>query len=127
MNKERLETLAAIIEKLPHVIDYGTKEDVDKPAFSAFNMNAWQCGSVACIGGWAQHLWVPDAHPADAIDYEVANALGISIMQAAQLFFPDISDYRAVTPAQAAAVIRNLIATGEVDWNFKDTVEGIDL
>ena len=110
MNKERILELADVIEKVPlagHVlINEGPKEP------DHFNMIEWHCGSCACIGGWAEHIWKDEDN--------AAGALGLSYMQEARLFF--MRDYRgktamlSVTPSQAASCLRHLAETGIVDW-----------
>lgn len=109
MNKERLLELADVIENdtLPGVI---------------FDMRCWcrdarytrdhayECGAVCCIGGYAEQLW-PHALGA-------RGALGLDCETAKYLFFADLdSPIWNATRAQAAAVIRNLVATGRVDWD----------
>lgn len=117
MNIENLALLAERLEALP------------SPEFS---MCHWNCGTAACIGGWTERWW-PEQ---DAYD-----ALGLSDSyygEAKQLFFPnphrcsELADdngranalcdriwnrTQRLLPTDAAKVVRNLIATGKVDWS----------
>ena len=121
MNIERLNELADIIVMLPHARPepiYGEQP----PA--AFNMGMWHCGAVACIGGWAEALYLPDYHGAEPT-WEAGKALGLSEDEADQLFYPEEqSGWRAphtyddITPMMAAAVIRHLADTGIIDWGI---------
>lgn len=76
------------------------------------SMNAFpECGTAACISGWAQLLF-----PADADD-----VFGLESHEACELFMPrgwdDDKAYHLYTRARAVAVLDHLINTGEVDWS----------
>lgn len=82
---------------------------------STFTMNFTHhdCGTPACIYG---HIV-----PADQDEPgwgKGAHALGISLAQAEELFciLSGGVGFNEVTPAHAAACLRKLAATGEVDW-----------
>jgi hypothetical protein len=85
-----------------------------------FNMHHWHCGTVACIGGWAATLFLPQSERYR--DCRAAEALGLTPDQGEALFFPTgkmgsgLSSYGA-TNAQAVAVLTNYLATGEIDWS----------
>lgn len=73
-----------------------------------FNMSAWNCGSVCCIGGAAEIVggfMFKDHHES-----------------LANLFYPDIDNepfltsYDAITPEQAARALRNYLETGAARW-----------
>lgn len=91
-----------------------------------------RCTSCACIAGDALVLFAPDT-PVDAnqISARAAELLGLTKVQASDLFEPWSNLYgvwdepgylpagrerESITAAEAARVIDNLIATGEVDW-----------
>lgn len=113
MNRERIRELADVIEKLPHT-------EIDDA--SGFNMGNYVhvCGTPCCIAGWT----VAVAKGWETITWRVAyydvaaNHLGLTGQQAEDLFRP-FSHVRLqdVTPAHAAAVLRNLADTGVVDWS----------
>jgi hypothetical protein len=127
MNKERILKLADIIEKQPHT----TPQQPD-----GFTMSNWthDCGTPACICGWANHelnketssdIWLGD-------DRVAAEWLGLDIDTAGSLFEPsrerDSNPWATdwwdeITPAHAAAVLRNLAETGKVDWSVGAPVE----
>lgn len=91
MNKERLEMLAAHLEKLPR---------------EKFDMSQWsKCG---CIGGHTEALW-PGKWACETLD--------LTEEQDRALFIPD-GYYRPdfATPRQAASVVRHLRDTGVVAW-----------
>lgn len=115
MNIERLEQLAATIEVQPHRPEAEYKVEplsgyVREEAPAGFSMAVWHCGTVCCIGGWAEALWAGLGLKVE----KTCEALGITEEQGDELFFKNTDPY--VTPKQAAWVIRNLIATGEVNW-----------
>ncbi len=115
MNVERIRELADVIEKQPHtsyLADHG------------FNMEtlAHKCGTPCCIAGWAEHLAGNDPDDDACLD-QSAEWLGIKYLnEGIELFFPGDtygSDrWDRITPAHAAAVLRNLADTGHVDWSI---------
>jgi hypothetical protein len=116
MNAERILKLADVIEGLPHgTVDWASSIG----ELSAFNMSEWNCGTVGCIAGWTIKVF---SKADDSTHYttEARSLLGLSSEEAEGLFTPrcrDVEDYRRVKPTQAAAVLRHLVATGEVDWS----------
>lgn len=101
------------------------------------------CGTVCCIAGAVcQFEGVTNAEVADMLATWEANwhelswwniaaqaqeILGLTSEQAASLFTPEGYDvrawedeYRPLTAALAARVIRHLIATGDVNWELQD-------
>lgn len=109
MNVERIRQLADIIEKQPHTT-------VDAP--SGFHMEAvlHECRTPCCIAGWANHTF---GGRESATTYDAAKHLGISEDERERLFFARGTrlSFDAITPAHAAAVLRNLADTGTVDWS----------
>lgn len=109
MDVERIRELADVIERLPH-----TTPDADH----GFSMEVYEhpCGTPACIAGWAAHVY----NVADHVfpEQNGAAALGMTVEEAAPLFEPlDVCYWSEITPAHAAAVLRNLANTGEIDWS----------
>lgn len=70
-----------------------------------FNMTEWSCGTVACIGGWAEHVGGVSMHYNRNIELHM-------------LFFPHAipRPWGAITTEQAAAALRNYLTTGRADW-----------
>lgn len=112
MNVERIRELANVIEVQPH-----TRIEDE----TGFNMRYFEhdCGSPACIGGWANFIWGKGREDTST---EARGYLGISLEHAESLFFPDF-DMDRITPTHAAAVLRNLADTGKVDWSVGTPVE----
>lgn len=90
-----------------------------------FDYNYWlvkpegTCSTAACIGGWlAWRIWGDDienyAHERDLPD-----RLGISEKLAYDLFYGGLSrkSHPIASSPIAARCVRNLLATGEVDWD----------
>lgn len=115
MNKKRILKLADHIESLPHVADYSSGE-------TGFNMEIFNfnCGTPACICGWAVELWARKdlrENPSD-IDNMLETGqelLGLTEKEAKNLFVPD-TDHRKTTPVIAAQVLRDFAEGGEIDW-----------
>lgn len=104
------------------------------------------CGTVCCIAGAVcQFEGVTNAEVAGMLATDEGNwrelgwwgtggvaeqaqeILGLTSEQASDLFTPDgyyadagNEDYRTLTAALAARVIRHLIATGDVNWELQD-------
>lgn len=129
MNKERILTLADIIEAQPH-----TGVDAEK----GFNMNSIlhnYCNTPCCIAGWA--VWEAQGRPERVDRYKYETGLEIPAAEylempldpqhdcgsAMRLFYPDddeINDrnYQDLQPSEAAKVLRHLAETGKVDWSI---------
>lgn len=123
MNKERILELADHLERL---MDPATETE------AGFSMSIWDsegedlrgqypdhsghdCGTLCCIAGWTERLWPePDDYAGDI--------LGLSRAMSYDLFEPRESypDPYTSTPRRAAAVLRHLAATGEVDWSIPE-------
>jgi hypothetical protein len=91
-----------------------------------FNMAEWgapaQCGTPACIGGWAERVILKACSLGDYGWGDVGAALGLDEEKAYALFFPyDVAlsggrtAFRATIP-EAVAVLDHYLATGEIDW-----------
>jgi hypothetical protein len=75
------------------------------------------CGTCACIGGWADALFLPENIKADTSPQHTGAMLGLSEEEANELFMPDDVVWEKVTQADAVTVLTKLIETGEVDWS----------
>lgn len=118
MNSEKILQLAAHIEQLdPSRFDmdlFGYSEDgrrLEKAGELIHN-----CGTCGCIAGWANALFAPDEEPDNEL--MAGEVLGLNSYDYSRLFFPrDLNvPWDVITPAQAAAVLRNLVETGRVEW-----------
>ena len=119
MNKERLLQLADFLET-PEVAEHfdmeysfyigNSRVSSEDNAREALH----KCGTAACIGGWAVALFQPNAKVFDVRAYMAAPLLGINDEDAHALFYSFVDS--RITPAQAAGVIRNFVATGYVNW-----------
>jgi hypothetical protein len=107
MHIERILLLADVIEKQPHTQFH---------ARSGFNMRTYthSCGSPSCIAGWAAELFTENIE--GSIFANAQAALDITDRQASNLFMVDEIPWSDITPAHAARTLRNLAATGEVQW-----------
>lgn len=104
--------LANLIEKLPF-----TDEDA-KDGFSMTNYNH-SCGTPSCIAGWA--AW--EANNRHSVRNGEVSSLALEHLEISQdigeeLFYPHGYSYNRQSPQKAAAVLRHLAATGEVDWDI---------
>jgi hypothetical protein len=92
-----------------------------------FNMGRWpnieefahDCGTAACIGGWAEFV-NGRAFPSGEKLEAVGRMFGVSTREADRLCFPPTWMDGVNTRAQAVAVLDHLIATGEVDWSVAE-------
>lgn len=113
MNINNINRLADVIE---------VQEHTNREAASGFAMNVFfhTCGTPACIAGWADYLsgaeWYGDART-DEVEERAAEWLDLESDQAYSLFWAGNLDLRLITPKQAAAVLRHLAVTGNVDWS----------
>lgn len=88
------------------------------------DLSGHNCGTTACIGGWAAALATGDIHAGDDMSAaEIARWLGLTYHEAGALFYAwdrhDTVAFEEIQPERAVAVLRNLAATGEVDWNVR--------
>ena len=116
MRKDRILALADLIEQQPHT---------DEDAAEGFTMESitHDCGTPACIAGWA--AWEASGRQSrDLYDIyadvegQAREFLGIGYSEADVLFYPPFPViYATVTPTEAAATLRHLAETGRVDWS----------
>lgn len=145
MNKTAIIALANLLTNIPS--KYNTGFNMTGYSNSVCDVNythvGHQCGSTACIAGWATSYiepdgsvrmkprspdemralvdGVPDPELLGFYGVGATKILGLDPEQAAELFEPmnnglDDRDWDAVTPRQAAKVLRHLAKTGEVSW-----------
>lgn len=137
MNVEKLRLYADKIEALkPNSM--GDANDGDGLSFDMSRF-AYACGTPACIAGWVT-WWEHNRNPprglldqvpqhdeamasgdvgADTFAFTQAKeALKLTREQAHALFYATLApiDIHEITPQQAAAVMRHLADTGEVNW-----------
>lgn len=105
---------------------HDTSERFDEPF--GFNMNESGrasfdgCGTVCCIGGWVYAKGhsaannVRDFAALMARDY-VFNKRSKRL---ARLYYPAVSNYEAITPKDAAGVLRRFLTTNIIDWEDVD-------
>lgn len=90
------------------------------------------CGTTACIGGWANAIQSKTLVEAgDLTEADARNFLGLSPAKASDLFYarnypenlisPDEDYFIGITAEQAVATLRHLAATGKVDWAIGST------
>lgn len=115
MEVGRIRKLASAIEKQPHVAPSADK---------GFNMWGYNhpCGTPSCIAGWAIYKFKSTRPgPFETKHDHAARILNLDDRRALRLFDPEhygsMEDMRQVTPNHAAAVLRHLADTGEVDWS----------
>lgn len=82
-----------------------------------FNMASWSCesvcGTVHCIGGWAERVGgvdMPRSYQLQQLFYPVASLVHRSCVSAAEL-------YDSITIEQAACALRNYLTLGEPKWS----------
>lgn len=111
MNRENIQKVRDLIASLP-----AKRFDMGNP------LTPHNCGSAACIGGWAN--FVRDPSDRGASLEAAAEWLGLPNPKGLPpLFFPgefttEGFDPYCATSAQAVQVLDHLLATGEVDWSI---------
>lgn len=117
MNIERLTEIAEWLEN-----GGGRRGDIAYFDMTTFG-DPSSCGTACCIAGAAALLYGGiDPASLAAVDSIAESVLGLTPAQGGDLFWVDAVnfseiDLEDITLAWAARTIRNLIATGEVDWN----------
>lgn len=97
-------------DELRHVSideDYG-----DYVIQGAFNMGTFGCGSVHCIGGWADRICGTDFRSLSLLSDQ-------GNIRLYELLFGDIDsavELEDITVAQAAEALRNYLTTGNARW-----------
>jgi len=82
-------------------------------------LDSHDCGTCACIAGWALYLFHP-SHTlgGGSLTSGAAASLGLNNDQATELFTPpNFEDPGRYTQADVIRTLDHLIATGEVKWD----------
>jgi len=143
MNITVINAVAELLKNIPPKLNTGFNMGSysQEVADSDYSTNVeHKCGTTACIAGWVAEFFKTDGtllkrrrtdEQIQRMGYggvtpysEVAaGILGIDDRTAYELFEPmnarpslAAADWDAVTPQQAAKVLRHLATTGEVDW-----------
>ncbi len=89
---------------------------IDKSHLVGFNMwsfyGASECGTVACICGWAEHVGALE--PFSLVEKRLKNKQLEELFEARDL--PSRHDFSSITPSQAAVALRSFLTTGEARW-----------
>ena len=85
-----------------------------------------QCGTSACIAGWAMLMYSENPEDGGNAMYEGQRLLGLTSGQARKLFLayePDGNQIAMgnITNQQAINTLERLLATGEVRWDLRNT------
>lgn len=127
MNRERITQLRDVLAELPperfNIRYWATDRATGRPhpilsTFEAdFSIVKHDCGTAACIAGWALTLFKPEV---TNIGSSAQTVLGLTNEQAYELFEPEgYSDEDAnerFTAQAAVAALDHLLDTGEVRW-----------
>ena len=116
MRKDRILKLADTIEKCEN---WDGQEEAGLHLDNCFTMEfvEFDCGTPACLMGWVTYLF----------GGTIEQALGIHNFQGDHLAVPDNrhaywaaepGSSRHISAKRAAAVLRNLVDTGKVDWRI---------
>jgi hypothetical protein len=145
MNIERLIEIAEILETRSYTEQFDVGFNmayVITPAAEPThlgpltNKEEHECGTTCCIAGIAALRYRPEMFHKDYVIYDsvfisplygvvdiAEEVLGLDSETAESLFFPldgivagSNINWRDIKPETAAKVIRNLVATGKVDW-----------
>ena len=134
MNKQNILRLAEVLER-NELARLGIGFNMDryyKTGSALEDKSGHNCGTTACIAGWAVALFNEDGTPRTEPFVEdpykhgipIANlgrvALGLSYSIADALFTPELPDHiwSSITPQVAAKTLRSLAETGEVRWDL---------
>jgi len=121
MNIERLttlrDTLVALDPSRFNMKFWARDFETSNPIYSVSALEH-NCGTAACIGGWAEALFDPDRKFHHNGVAHAGELLGLDADVAERLFFPRDDDHAwGATSAQAAKVVDHLINTGRVEWS----------
>jgi hypothetical protein len=150
MNKENLLKLAEVLESeqaqkhfdmtqwITHHPNYNNldwQEHHERVNESVLKEAVKDCGTVACIAGWAATLATPDQKlifvSGASVQQTAEDWLELDKAEAVMLFIPWSASYYAdrskykrnsntITAGEAARVVRHLAETGKVDWSVID-------
>lgn len=110
-----LETDKLRLTQKSQILCYGMRSDDERAKFSGFfNMDcwcgiAWDCGTVACIGGTAELIAGGPIFNCGSIE---------SDLMLNSLFYPKNlrKRYRDITVEEASAALRSYLTTGDPNW-----------
>lgn len=122
MNHERILKVADVIEANPEHFSMNYFMSVDRkidrgvmewdggrigPLETSLllQQDAYECGTTACIAGWAVWLWGAEVNPNLAVDDNAADILGLSKNVADALF----ANFDLDTAEKAASHLRNMV------------------
>lgn len=123
MNRENILAVADAIEKhsIPD-LGFNMTMWLDRHPFPGQDTSGHNCGTTACIAGWAAAVSLGAAdveqvekHLPFSVRQTAKQYLALSIDQANALF--EGFSTGEEEPSQAVSVLRHLAETGEVDWN----------
>ncbi|MGV8950113.1 MAG: hypothetical protein ACOH2M_03345 [Cypionkella sp.] len=87
---------------------------------AAPDMSGHNCGTVACVAGWACAVILNDLEATESMDMaDIGALMGLDGDQSFDLFIGqrrEEPDLKLVSQDQAVRTLRNLAVTGEVDW-----------
>ena len=76
------------------------------------------CGTAACIGGWAGAIFHPHNREAAEDMWTIGEELlGLDYDRTNELFMPTGFSHEPFTQAHAVQTLRQLARTGEVNWD----------
>lgn len=117
VNVERLNKVADMIQAYPEHFDmtYWVRTPTGKDthwvrASDCAQEDLSQCGTTACIAGWACNLWGADVDPGLDVQDAAAAILGLDEYEAYRLFYADFRD-----ADHAADHLRRMALAAEVD------------
>ncbi len=119
MNVENILKVADAIEQhsIPD-LGFNMRRWRDRAGASSPDLSGHGCGTVACIGGTAEAMFPKKlAEDALGLTHEQSKALFFAVDGTGNRVISD-EEFGSITPSQAAAVLRHLAATGEVDWSI---------
>ena len=122
LNIERLTILRDHIAQLPpsrfNMETWASTPGTDRGPFDITAGDVkHDCGTCACIGGWADALFQPEDAPINSLPrHSTEELLGLTAEQGDELFSP-ARDWSSITQEDAVATLTRLIETGEVNWD----------
>ena len=128
MNVENILKVADAIEQhsIPD-LGFNMSHWFDKATPDVPDLSGHECGTIACIAGWASRVSGDQSENPDHTYEVAADFLGLGALTANNLFMPtngfvSLHQWNSITPAHAVAVLRHLAETGEVDWYIAPTL-----
>jgi hypothetical protein len=106
--------MTTLIDKI--ILALETQQQHDWPDLQ-FSMHEYNCGTYACIAGWAIFAQDGYINSSRNIHHYAQELLGLDDDQANDLFL-NWGDIEDPTPNQAIKVLKHLKETGEVDWSI---------